>query len=224
MEKNIMGIVSEMSGNVPVIVTVRDDGFADSLDGKNILPLTKRRKKNDSGTRALGLLLREQGAYCRPTLIIQNIERKRMTNSIRLHFYKRVLEATRACLERWGECYLFDLHATEKQPSFGRFDIIFGTDHRKTIFNDKNWAVDFGVAGKIEESGMLSVYLPGVEAVPGEIWSASKCSTLVKWVKLKEPGVLAIQMEIASEWFSTNESISSIAYEIFLAIKESAGV
>lgn len=214
MAEKYADIVSEISGNIPFILTVRDDGYFDTLDGKNILPLVKHPKENDAGTRRLGFLIVHGGETFHPFLMLQNVERKRMIKSIRMHFYNRVLERARECLERWGECYILDLHATAKQPAFGIFDIIFGTNHGKTVINN----FDAHFAALLEAGGALKVYVPMAEETPGEIWKASLGSTLANWIKNQEPRVSAIQMEIAKSWFENDARIAVMALEIYTAI------
>lgn len=214
MTEKLVEIVSEISGNIPFIMTVRDDGYFDSLDGKNILPLAKHPKRNDTGTRVLGFLIANGGPIFHPFLMLQNIERKRMANPIRLYFYGRILETAKKCLEKWGECYILDLHATEKQPTFGQYDIIFGTDHRRTSGGN----FDIKLAGLLQETGALKVFVPSETPRPGEIFPASLNSTLIKWLKFEEPKVVAVQMEIHKSWFKSRGRIAAMALEIYTAI------
>lgn len=214
MAEKITDIVSEMSGDIPFILTVRDDGYFDTLDGKNILPLAKHPRRNDTGTRKLGFWIVNGGPISHPFLMLQNIERKRMTNPVRLHFYGRILETAKKCLEKWGACHILDLHATERQPSFGKFDIIFGTDHRQTVSGD----FDTKLAGLLQETGTLKVFVPGETPLSGEIFPASLHSTLVKWLKCAEPKVSAVQMEIHKSWLESKARMAVIALEIYTAV------
>ncbi len=200
-------VTMAVRGNIPVVLTVPHDGGLISFN-KEEIPIRRPERQNDAGTRYVAYQIcndMERRFDKRPFVLFQKVERQRLTREIILQFYKRVLQEVRFCLDKWVRCYLLDLHAFKNQPSIGDYDIVLGTDHRRTVcdrfdlFFGKNLEQWF-FWDKDGRRRNLDVYIPGAEPKEGERFAATKDFTLVKWIKGREPRVSALQIEIFKDW------------------------
>jgi N-formylglutamate amidohydrolase len=90
-------------------------------------------------------------------------------------------------------CLLLDIHGFDIQPDNGEYDIILGTDHRKTIQLGSD--IDSQLASFLRNRG-YKVFLPTNEAVSGEryVGAYTVCQYSSKYK------ISAIQIEIAKEF------------------------
>ncbi|PIR66616.1 MAG: hypothetical protein COU51_02765 [Parcubacteria group bacterium CG10_big_fil_rev_8_21_14_0_10_36_14] len=218
--------VNVFEGNIPIVITVPHDGSLGRLITVD-LPIRRPERQNDEGTLFLGADIRDcmkEKFGFRPYLIVQNVERRRLRRYIILNYYEKVLKCVKECLEKWGKCILFDLHAFQHQPVIGNFDIMLGTNHRQTVCG--NIDLEFGrrlanwVLWGTEpfDRRNMYIYIPDGESRDGEKFCASKDFTLVKWIKNKEPRSSAIQLEIYKDWFISIDKLRRLAKIISFAI------
>ncbi|MFA5133428.1 MAG: hypothetical protein WC459_01325 [Patescibacteria group bacterium] len=210
--------ISEFKGNIPFIISVRDDGFITKID-KQDLPFAKRKRKNDTGTARLAATLKMMSKNFVPYFVFQQVKRDRLTNEIRQNFYKRTLILVYECLTKWNKCCLLDLHAFGTQIGLGQYDIIFGTDHRKTINNDFDTQLAKQLGGHLSNiTKELRIYVPEERVTREERFGATKVSTLTKWIKTNEPRVDAVQIEIYKDWLANQAKLVALAMEFNFAI------
>jgi hypothetical protein len=198
-------IVDYYAGSAPIIITVRHDGPA-TIIGDEILPKLRDKDTNDRGTMLLGLMILEEFALLRrgqPFLIMNKITRNRCTPEMFGMYYEDVLQTAQACLKRWEQCFVFDLHRFYKYPAVGKYDIFLGTNHRRTISGDVDETFARILIDRMWHAtgAMLKVYVPGKKIKDGERFGATRERTLVNWLKKEEPRVEAIQIEIYKDFF-----------------------
>ena len=197
-------------GNTPVILTVPHDGGLIGWEHK-IFKIVREERTNDEGTVYLVMAIRrymEEEHSKRPYTLFQEIERRRLDKHFVEKFYRRVLRDVIVCLGQWGRCYLFDIHGFADQLPGEDYDIIFGTDNRRTIIGnfDEKFAAFLGSL-VLSASGdrKLRAFLPQQEPVPEQRFGATKNHTLVKWIKNREPRVSAMQVEVYRNWLMSDE-------------------
>ena len=205
-------------GSIPVIITVAHGGGAKGALFFSELPVINPAREKNEGTvflvwRMLSLL----PDSCRPYTLHQGVERPRLTMEMVLDFYDEIILVMEEVFEKFGRCYLIDIHSFAHQPVFGTYDVIFGTNNRRTIARD----FDSQFAAALQKAAFLQgvcnglkIYVPEDAPREGEKFGATKNMTLVKWVKDREPDVSAIQVEIYKDWFISLE-IKVIIAKIF---------
>lgn len=220
-------IVEFAAGNIPVIITVRHDGFATHICGSK-LPLVRDKDINDAGTAFLGFrAIRRFAAWNeQPSFLYNKIARNRCSQEIWGIYYESVLREARRLLGVHGRCFVFDLHRFYKHPPVGRYDIFFGTDHRRTVNSelDQRFASELFNQCWGECRAMWRVYLPDDEPKEGERFGATNPKTLVRWLKTEEPRVEAIQIEFYKSLLENGDTVghlaSALAKSIHYAIRK----
>ncbi len=189
-------------GSLPLIVTIPHDGEYHELNGIQ-LPYQISQGKRDLAVRKIGYeicnFMSERYGKT-PIFINQLIHRKRMTPQITQFYEKTVIDALRLSPYKKRLIYI-DLHGCTRQPDFGTYDLIAGTDNRKTV---KESNIDYQIGEFMQKRG-ISMYIPQETPRAGEIWGAKLERTLMqKMLRADLPHVVGMQIEIA-RWFRTPE-------------------
>ena len=206
-------------GNCPIIITIPHDGDLKEFDGTH-LAFVPENKRRDLHTKEIGLALRkemEETYGLRPTLVIQQIHRRFMTQQIEGSFQNAVEESVANVTRQFSDVLLFDLHgfaerpvtlhfAASSTPKNVDFGIILGTHHRRSIRNNE----DVELAKSLRLSG-FTTYLPASHAIEGEIFTAEPPHTVLQTIRRMNTNrnVSAMQVEIGSR-YRNGEGINKI--------------
>ncbi|MFH1193954.1 MAG: hypothetical protein V1661_03085 [bacterium] len=213
-------IVDYYAGSMPVIITARHDGHA-TVIGDEILPILRDQDINDHGTMLLGLMTRMELGK-KPFLLLNKIARNRCTPEMFGIYYERALATARLCLEKWGKCFVFDLHRFYKYPPVGEYDIFLGTNHGQTAGGDFYKEFASLLTKEIKRKTEVKVYVPGKEPKDGERFGATREKTLVNWLRREEPRVEAIQVEFYKDFLSDAYFIPPLSRALAKAISQIA--
>ncbi len=187
-------------GSLPVLLSVPHDGSLTLINGVSL-------KKYDLGPRdywvseiAKDIVINSQKLSGKsPTLIVQKIHRKAITEEIQKYFEDVCISLLKELVRRHiqNKILHLDLHGFINQPSFGEFDLILGTAHRKSL---KGSNIDYLFSKFMGDKG-YKVYLPQEIPKSGEKFTAEPEHTLVqKILKANIPNVISMQIEIASRF------------------------
>ena len=184
-------------GTLPVLLTVPHDGTLHSLANVDLNHLLDSRPRDIAVRRVARDIFIHilKTSKKQPNLIIQRVHRSRITEQIQSYFEDKsvsMLEEIAVDSKRAG--LLLDLHGFTKQPSFGEYDLILGTNHRQTVGGTN---ADREFAGFMRQRG-YEVYVPQETPVDGELYGATDPRTLVQKARQQGPGnVVGLQVEIA---------------------------
>lgn len=192
-------------GSLPIVITIPHDGDLSELGGVQ-LPYQLSQGKRDLAVRKIGYEIYNFMAMRfgkTPIFINQLVHRRRMTPQIAQFYDDTVIEVLKSSIYQKNLLFI-DLHGCTKQPYFGTYDLIAGTDHRKTV---KNSTLDYDIEAFLTQRG-YSIYIPSAIPKAGEVWGATLERTLMqKMLRADLPHVVGIQIEIA-RWFRTPEENS----------------
>lgn len=206
-EKELRSTLLVREGMLPIVLTVPHDGRFTRIGERILSPaegIVSNTEPRDLAVRAIArdvylqILGSQQEA---PNLIIELIEREYRTLEIQRYFEQTAVRLLNKVIPLKDKPkLLFDLHGFSVQPAFGKFDLILGTDHRKSV-GDSN--VDQQFAEFMRTKG-YEVYLPTQEIVDGERFSASGSKSQNQIVPLVQEimaaglaNTVSMQLEIA---------------------------
>src|SRR3989344_8703128 len=131
----LQGTIERIRGNCPVILSVLHDGELTYLNNR-MLPFNENSKRRDTNTadiaRRVASYMQVNGLL--PTLIVQNVKRQHLTQDINSYFIHIVTEEARSIQKAWGRAFVGDFHGfgVTDDEFLKRYDLVFGTRHRKT--------------------------------------------------------------------------------------------
>jgi len=204
--------IQQSKKSSPVIITIPHDGIFHDSDWQGIL---KFREKGVVGRdKHIWPIVRDvilrtnklsvvRGTF--PRRIIDynrscdNFDIPSLVDGRMQQFFSNYHYAIEAFIERAlsvyekHHCLLLDIHGFDIQPSNEEYDIILGTNHRKTIQSGSD--IDSQLASFLRSRG-YKVFLPTSKAVSGEkyIGAYTICQYSVKYQ------INAIQIEIAKKF------------------------
>jgi len=234
MQQGYEETVSCFNGNIPVVLSAHHDGWLTSLDG-NELPVL-RDVGNDEGTRRLVWLvfrLMKQMYGMRPYTLVHKVKKDRSSEEMLTVYIEEIFSLIRHCLEKWGLCYIFDVHRFYKHPEFvgemvqNNYDIWLGTGHRASIRGDfdKKFAASLSFAFEEHCGRKLGVYVPDEEERAGERFGATgkhggrRIITKLISEEFRDRPINAVQIEFYKDLLAPDERIkSAIALSEAIAI------
>lgn len=209
MAEKIVDIVSEIPGNIPVILSSHHDGYLTALNGRELDVVVKR--KNDSGTKRLTCLVRRvliEIHEMRPYFLAHKIKLDRSTEEMFTTYIEKIFRIVEICLKKWGICYVFDIHRFYKHPELTEditqeYEVWLGTNHRASIRSDfdKNFAVSLSHAFYDWFGKKIDVYVPDEKERSGECFGATGKNKdrriIIKAVsdEFRQSAVNAVQIE-----------------------------
>lgn len=181
-------------GELPVILSVRHDGYRKTVGGK-LLPLrTDDQKRRDINTRFLAESIYKdifEKKRKKVSLIINTVQRRYETDEMIQRYDEAVKKLVTS--SQTFPVLLLDIHGFSSKFSLGSYDMILGTDHRNSL-GSSNIDTVFTVC--MAERG-YRVYCPSKEQVEGELFGATTMKTLVKRsTKWNIPNLISMQIEV----------------------------
>lgn len=199
-------------GMMPLILCSHHDGQNAALNGAPLLKL--RERHNDEGTRDLSLRttdIMERTRGKSPHLLIFDIRIQTSTNEMFNLYIAKVRAVIGDCLKCFGKCAVIDIHRFYKHPEFTcdirrEYDIWFGTDHRRSVYDDfdKRIAAAIIEAYKKFCSQEISIYVPEEKNKIGESFGATG--------KTPERTILT---KVISDTFA-NQPVNAIQAEFYI--------
>lgn len=192
-------------GTLPIVLTVPHDGFLEKVGQTH---LVKDEVLSPSPRdEAVRVVARDIYTHVWnkidqvPSLVICLVKRKFRTIQTQRYFEQAAINLLKStAISNPGKRILhIDLHGFKEQPEIGDYDLIFGTDHRKSVGS----SADIELANFMINRG-YKVYLPTEEVRAGERYGAGgeigedKISPLVQEVLATQmTQVDSIQIETA---------------------------
>lgn len=208
-ENELVNSLFMRRGTLPIVLTVPHDGWLEKI-GKTQL-LKDSILSPGSRDMAARVVARDIYVYAlrkigqTPSLAICLVKRQYQSIQTQRHFESTAVNLIMEAKEHRPDrrTLLIDLHGFKEQPDIREYDLIFGTDHRRSVSGSN---IDIELAEFMTNRG-YSVYLPTEEIKEAERYGAGgerdadKITPLVQEIIAAEiPGVDAVQIEIADRF------------------------
>ncbi|MDD5043559.1 MAG: hypothetical protein PHD51_02710 [Patescibacteria group bacterium] len=169
--------LDEVAGDIPLILSVPHDGHLTEIcKNGQVVPLKRvaPNEKRDGGVKFIAWNIIKnvvERTGCCPYLLVQQVHRQYINESIRKLYYQKILERASDVHSRFGHCVVLDLHGFSKPGRFEDSDLVLGTMHRETVNPAHN--LDRGLAFYLGLIGDYTIYLPNAIAFRGEMYDGT---------------------------------------------------